>query len=207
MHCEYCGKEFQENEMCACRSSEEQVRQSSFPLWLIPGVICAVITLGYMVLMIVGCNYFLWVHIVWLISAIAFFFLLMRKIKHYKRTFTAIGIIILTVFLFATIGRAVLYVEFLSLNGYIEYVCYNNDIDYAYCSGYMEQADYNGEYVFVSDLVDKLYGHDIVYVGALAYKYQNCIWYGPLYCRWIDFFDYYMPLWRHGQKPPVVQTQ
>jgi len=192
MFCDRCGKKLQENEMCVCRLPEEKAKLFPLPPWLIPGVICAVIALGYVVLKIAGCNYFLWVYIVWLISAIAFFYLLMRKIKHNRCLFKVVGLIILTVLVFATAGKAFLYIEFLNLDSYIEYVCYSNNIEYSCYNDYIESVSINNNYVFVSDIVDRYYLPELGYVGALAYEYQNSVWYGPLFCRWRDFFDYYM---------------
>lgn len=163
MYCEHCGKDLQEDEKCVCRLSEEKVPLSPFPLWLIPGAICSVIALGYVALKIVGCNYFLWVHIVWLISAAVFFYLLMRKIKHNKRTIKIVGILLLTVSILAVAGRA-----FFNM----ERVIY-----------------YNNEYVFVSDIVDR-YFLGVTYTGPLIYEYRNFIWYGPLCDRWGPSFYY-----------------
>jgi hypothetical protein len=164
MHCEHCGKELQENETCACRSFEEKAQRSSFPLWLIPGVICAVITLGYVVLKLFGYNYFVWVNIVWLFSAIAFFYLLMPEIKHYKHTFKLIGKIILTVLFLATAGRALF-----NTRGTI----------------------YDNKHVFVSDIVDKYSLIEPSYGLELAYEYRNFIWYGPLLGRLRDYPGYF----------------
>jgi len=160
MRFDHCGKELQKDKTCPCQSPEAKLPRPSFPLWVIPGTVCAVIAFGYVALKIAGYNYFLWVHVVWLASAIAFFNLLMREIKHNRHTFKVIGIIILIVLILAIASRALLYSE--------------SDI-------------YDKEYVFVSDIVEGFFLTDPIYVGKLVYDYQNFIWYGPLLGRTADF--------------------
>jgi hypothetical protein len=169
MLCDYCGKELQENETCACQLPAEKARCSSFPLWMIPGVTCAVITLGYVALKLAGCNYFLWVHVIWSILAAVFFYLGMRNIKYKRRAFKKTGIILLTILILATAGKAYFFIEYVS---------------------------YNNEHVYVSDIVDRYFFTEPVHVGALVYKYQNFVWYGPLLGRWSEIFDYYVQLWK-----------
>gem|GEM_PF-5994276 len=152
--------DLQEDKTCPCQSPEAKLPRPPFPLWVIPGAVFMAITLGYVALKIVGCHYFLWVHILWPISALLFFFMLAQKNTPFGSTARVIGITLAIILTIAAAGKAFFFIESVS---------------------------FDKKYVFVSDIEDR-YILGIIYAGPLVYEYQNFIWYGPLLDRWCEYF-------------------
>ena len=136
----------------------------SFPLWVIPGAVFTAITFGYIVLKIAGCHYFLWVHILWPISALLFFLMLARKNTPLGSTARVIGITLAIILTVAAAGKAVLFTESVSANKKI---------------------------IFVAEFTDRFFLTIAGSAGPMIYEYQNFIWYGPSLGRWRDYYQDY----------------